>query len=51
MLPVLACLHICGYTKTDIPFSRDNDSQALTDKVRQQEVRSASENSETAGSA
>lgn len=51
VLPALACLHGGAYTRTDIPFSRDNDSQALTDKVRQQEVCSASENSETAGSA
>lgn len=51
LLPVPACLHIWGYTWTDIPSSKDNDSQALTDKVRQQEVCSASENSETAGSA
>lgn len=51
VLPAPACLHMGTYTRTDIPFSRDNDSQALTDKVRQQEVCSASENSETAGSA
>lgn len=51
LLPAPACLHIRGYTWTDLPFSKDNDNQALTDKVRQQEVCSASENSETAGSA
>lgn len=51
MLSVPARLHIQGYTRTDISFTRHNDSQALTDKVRQQEVHSASENSGTVGGA